>query len=102
MEKILTLTIFSKQRTSKDGKKFMTYFTKMPNEDTSIKVKFRQVCGAPECPANIDLRQKGCNMSTEPYTDSVTGESKESRVLWISEWEMSPNEYHDSSMDDYF
>lgn len=52
MEKTLELTIFAKKRTSKDGKKtFLTYFTTMPGRDKANKVKFREECGAPDCPA---------------------------------------------------
>lgn len=102
MSKTITITVFSKQRTANDGKKFKTYFAKMPGEDKAVKVKFRESCGAPECPANIDLMQGGCNMSAEKFTDVVTGELKEVPVLWISEWKPSKEEYRDTSMDKYF
>ena len=82
MEKTLELTIFVKKRTSKDGKKtFFTYFTTMPGRDKANKVKFREECGAPDCPANIVLRKGDCNMARETYTDEVTGEAKSVDVL---------------------
>lgn len=102
MSKKLTITVFSKQRTARDGKKFKTYFASLREGEPAVKVKFREECGAPDCPANIDLEQNWCNMSAEKYTDVVTGEVKEARVLWISNWTASAEAYRDTSMDDYF
>ena len=102
MSKTITVTVFSKQRTAKDGKKFNTYFTTMPGDEKAIKVKFRQACGAPECPANIDLIQGKCNISKETFTDVVTGEVKSVPVLWVSEYTLSKDVYRDTSMDEYF
>ena len=101
MEKILELTIFAKKRSTKDGKKFATYFTTMPGRDKANKVKFREECGAPECPANIVLRKGDANLSKETYTDEVTGEVKAVDVLWISKWEAGAP-YEDKSMDEWF
>lgn len=102
MSKTITITVFSKQRTANDGKKFKTYFTTMPGDEKAIKVKFREACGAPECPANIDLIQGQCNISKETYTDVVTGEVKAVPVLWVSDYTPSKEVYRDTSMDKYF
>lgn len=103
MAKTLTITVFSKQRTAADGKKFKTYFASLREGEPYVKVKFREQCGAPaDCPANIDLTQQDCNLSKETYTDVVTGEVKTVPVLWVSNWKGSANEYRDTSMDDYF
>lgn len=118
-EKTLTLTIFGKKRKAKDGHVFQTYFTELPNGER-VPVKFRMECGEPNtCPVNIDLRQDGCNLSSEKFTrrvfdnliDDETGEvvgtteaeeEKVSKVLWISAWAFSEVEYRDSSMDEFF
>lgn len=100
--KTLTITVFSKNRTAKDGKKFKTYFASLRDGEPAIKVKFREDCGAPDCPANIDLTQAGCNLSKESYADVITGEVKTVPVLWVSEWKPSAVEYRDTSMDEYF
>lgn len=102
MSKTISITVFSKTRNATDGKKFKTYFATMPGEEKAIKVKFREDCGAPDCPANIDLVQDGCNMSKENYTDVVTGEAKSVPVLWVSKWDYSKEAYRDTSMDKYF
>lgn len=121
MSKTLTLTIFAKTRKTKDEREFKTYFTTLPNGE-KVKAKFRRDCGEPEqCPCNIDLTQGGCNLSSEKYTrevevednkiDEATGEVvgtervKEqgvAKVLWISAWAYSAEEYRDTSMDEFF
>ena len=102
MSKPITIIVFSKQRTANDGKKFKTYFATLPGDEKPMKVKFRESCGAPECPANIDLMQGECNISKETYTDVVTGEVKAVPVLWVSKFTMSKEAYRDTSMDKYF
>jgi hypothetical protein len=119
MSKTLTLTIFAKTRKSKAGREFKTYFTTLPNGE-KVKAKFRRDCGEPELfPCNIDLAQGGCNLSSEKYTrevednkiDEATGEvvgtervkeQGEAKVLWISAWAYSAEEYRDTSMDEFF
>lgn len=119
MSKTLTLTIFAKKRKTKDGREFQTYFTTLPNGE-KVKAKFRQECGEPkQFPCNIDLTQGGCNLSAEKYTrevednkiDEATGEvigtervkeQGEAKVLWVSAWAYSAEEYRDSSMDEFF
>ena len=102
MSKPITITVFSKQRTANDGKKFKTYFATLPGDEKPMRVKFREACGVPECPANIDLMQGECNLSKETYTDVVTGEVKAVPVLWVSNFTMSKEAYRDTSMDKYF
>lgn len=102
MSKSITITVFSKQRTANDGKKFKTYFATLPGDEKPMKVKFREACGAPECPVNIDLMQGECNISKETYTDVVTGEVKAVPVLWVSKFTLSKEAYRDTSMDEYF
>ena len=102
MSKTITITVFSKQRTANDGKKFKTYFSTLPGDEKAMKVKFRESCGAPECPANIDIMQGECNISKETYTDVVTGEVKAVPVLWVSNFTMSKEAYRGTSMDKYF
>ena len=102
MSKTITITVFAKRRQTADGKKFSTYFSTLPGDERAVKVKFREDCGAPDCPANIDLTNGDCNLSKENYTDVVTGGLKSVPVLWISKWNYSKDEYRDTSMDKYF
>lgn len=119
MSKTLTLTIFAKTRKTKDGRKFNTFVTTLPDGE-KVAVKFQNACGEPKCcPCNIDLTRGGCNLSTEirtrnvvdnkvdPATGEVVGteivqEKTDVKVLWISAWAYSAEEYRDSSMDEFF
>lgn len=119
MTKTLTLTIFAKTRKTNDGREFKTYLTTLPNGQ-KVKVKFQTACGEPKCcPCNIDLMQNGCNLTAEtrvrtvvdskvdPATGEVIGtetvqENAETKVLWISAWAYSAEEYRDTSMDEFF
>lgn len=102
-------TIFAKQRTSKEGNKFYTYFTTLKKADgteITTEVKFKEECGAPDgkaCPMNIKFDKADANFSekTVTYTDA-NGEEQEAirRKLWISKW-TEGEEYVDTSMDDF-
>ena len=118
-EKKLTITVFAKNRKTKDGREFQTFFAKLPDGET-VGVKFREEAGKPKvCPCNIDLRHGMCNLAIEKYTkivsdnkvDEATGEvigteqmqeTATRKVLWVSAWEFSAEEYRDTSMDAYF
>ena len=119
MSTTLTLTIYAKTRKTKDGREFKTYFTTLPNGE-KVKVKFQRDSGEPkQFPCNIDLMQSGCNLSSEKYIrtvednkiDPATGkvvgtetvqEKAVAKVLWISAWVYSDEEYRDTSMDEFF
>lgn len=63
MSKTITITVFSKQRTANDGKKFKTYFTTMPGDEKAIKVKFREACGALSAlPTSTSLRASATSL----------------------------------------
>ena len=101
-------TIFGKKRTTKEGKPFTTYITKMTRKDgeeITVQVKFREECGVPKTlPCNIVFDKKDANYSEkiEKYVDEKTQEEKETvrRILWIQNWEEG-SEYVDTSMDDF-
>ena len=101
-------TIFAKKMTSKDGRQFNRFITKLTRKDgeeVTMNVKFREDCGEPkECPCNIVFDKADANFreKLEQYADKETGEAKEavSRTLWISKWELG-EPYVDTSMDDF-
>lgn len=101
----MEITIFSKRRTSKDGKTFFQYLTTLTRKDNTtevLRVCFRNVdAPKPEtCPRNIIVERDNSNIATRHYTDNSTGEMKTSRTLWVSAWEQG-TEYIDHSLDDY-
>ena len=102
-------TIFAKQRTSKEGNKFYTYFTTLKKNDgteLTTQVKFKEECGNPEgakCPMNIVFDKEDANFTEKNVTyKDAEGVEQEAlrRTLWISKWsEGEP--YVDHSMDDF-
>lgn len=108
--KSLELTIFAKKQQSSDGKIFYRYLTTLPNEEM-VAVRFREEAGNPkDCPCNIIIKKGDCNLAPRKYkvevvnkeTGEVTEEIRESKVLWVSNWEKSTNVYEDTSMDEFF
>ena len=107
----MKVVIFAKKRTTKDGKPFTAYVTKMKNkagDEIACGVRFREECGAPkenECPCFIEFDKADANMNTRTFetTDVETGEIKDvvSRTLWITKWKKSADKYVDHSLDDF-
>lgn len=102
----MEITIFAKKRTTKEGKIFYTYLTRLKRKDgfeETSQVKFREPAEAPKpdcCPCNIIVEKDNMNMSKKILTDTTTGEIIESRTLWIAAYAVG-SEYVDHSMDDY-
>lgn len=101
-----TITIFSKKRTTKDGKAFNAFITRLTKKDgsnvvTSVMFPEENKPNALECPMNIDVPKGMMNLSTKTITDETTGAIIESRTLWIKAWEKSKTPYVDTSLDDF-
>lgn len=104
----MEITIFAKQRQTKDGKTFYQFLTTLAKKDgttETMRVAFRQVDGnstpkAESCPRNIKFPRESANVATTSYTDTATGELKQRKTLWITQWEPG-SEYVDHSLDDY-
>lgn len=101
----MELTIFAKNRTSAEGKAFVTYLTtltKKTGEEMTVSVKFREDCGSPKkekCPCNIIVEKEDCNLAKRNYTDK-DGNPALSYTLWISKYS-DGSEYVDHSLDDF-
>lgn len=107
----MKLLIFGKKRTSKEGRDFVTYLTKLTKKDgeeITASVKFTEEAGAPkldECPCYIDVEKSAANLSTKTreVVDEESGEIHHinNQTLWIKKWEMNPEKYVDTSLDDF-
>lgn len=100
------ITIFAKKRTTKDGKKFDAFITRLTKKDgttvvTSVKFPDENKPNAVECPMNIDVPKGKMNLSTRTITDEETGAVVESRTLWVKEWTKSKTPYVDTSLDEF-
>lgn len=102
----MQVTIYAKKRTTKDGKKFFSYLTKLRKKDgseVSASVKFREDCGQPDpkdCPMNITFNKGDANFSSKEMVNEETGEVFISNTLWVNNWEEGER-YVDTSMDDF-
>ena len=86
--------------------------TKKDGTKLGVSIKFRQECGQPDlkdCPcvveiakdkANLEIRQIKDQETGEYVYDETTGEIKEGRTLWVSDWKMI-GPYVDNSLDDF-
>lgn len=111
----MEITIFAKKRQTNTGKVFYNYLstiTKKNGEQTRCVVKFKDDAGQPKpenCPCNIVIEKRDCNMNHAEYTytetDEFTGEAVEKTglrsTLWVSAWKPG-TPYVDHSMDEYF
>lgn len=111
----MKITIYAKKRTTKDGKTFHVYLSKLTKKDgteTPVTVHFRMTAGLPnpdKCPCVIEFYRKNGNVSKKERhfakTDVVTGEIYEETSidtqLWISEYKLCEGEYTDTSMDEF-
>lgn len=107
----MKLLIFGKKRTSREGRDFTTYFTKLHKTDgteITTSVKFTEKAGAPnleDCPIYIDVEKKDANLAekVKNVTDLDTGEIShiQDKTLWVKKWTKNPEKYVDTSLDDF-
>lgn len=101
---MITVNVFKKEKTSKEGRKFNSYLTRLTNkstgEEVSASVKFEDGVDAPkEFPIRIDVTNG--SVSTKKYQDEKTMEEKLSYTLWVRVWNVSKEAYEDKSLDDW-
>ena len=103
----MEITIFSKKRTTKEGKIFFNYLSSLKRKDgtvlNGVAVKFREEAGNPKperCPMNIKFNREDANLSRREYVRDDTGEVAEKFTLWVSKWEQGAA-YVDHSLDEF-
>lgn len=106
----MEITIYAKKRTTREGKTFYNYLSRLNRRDETgeiisqiVSVKFREDAGTPKpenCPMNIEFPKQTANLSSRNYTREDTGETGKSYTLWISEWEPG-TPFVDHSLDDF-
>jgi len=102
----MTITIFAKQKTSREGKAFYIFLSTLTNKQTGetmpVRVKFREAAGTPDphmCPRVITFEKKNANMVREHYVND-DGEARQTATLWVSAWS-DAGEYVDHSLDEF-
>lgn len=101
---MLTLNVFKKVRTTKEGKAFPAYITRITNKETGETVasslKFEEDVDVPkEFPIRIDVISG--SVSTRKFTDEKTNEEKVGYTVWVREWKKSDEEYVDESLNEW-
>lgn len=101
---MITVDIFKKEKTSKEGRKFNSYLTRITNktthEEVNASVKFEDGVDIPkEFPIRIDVMNG--SVSAKKYQDPKTMEEKTGYTLWVREWKKSDDVYEDKSLDDW-
>lgn len=101
----MIINIFAKKHTTKEGKMFRTYLTRLHNKrtgkDETFNVKFRESCNFNnvDCPCSIRIDLKKCNMVKDTYL-TTEGQEVESRILWVTSID-EILEFVDDSLNDY-
>lgn len=100
----MIITVFAKNRTTKDGRKFQSYITKLAKKDgttDTVSVKFPPDEAPKEFPCNIVITDKGdCNISEKEFVNTETGVTGKGKTLWVKKYTMG-EPYVDHSLDDY-
>ena len=104
----MEITVFAKKRKANNGNEFYAYIARLVNKNTgeqeTMSVKFKRDTQLPDpadCPMNIEIEKKDCNIATSTYTDEASAEVRISKILWVNAWTPG-SAYEDHSMDDYF
>lgn len=98
-------TVFAKQRTDKNSRKFYTYLAQLDNPRTgerlTVAVKFPEGKEPKPvgCPMNIVFNKDAANLSHRRY-EKDNGEVGVSHTLWVSDWKEG-EPYVDHSLDDF-
>ena len=102
----MEIAIFAKNRTTKEGKNFYSYLSRIINkrgEEFPVTVKFREDCKPvppQDCPCNIVIEKENCSLSGRKF-ETENGETGIGYTLWVSAWEYG-GEFVDHSLDDFF
>lgn len=110
----MKLNVFKKIGKSQDGREFPIFLSTLVKKDGTelkVSVKFRQDAqqlDAKKCPCVIDVDKKTASLSVkpirddngDPIVDEKTGDFKNSKTLWVTDWTFI-GPYEDHSLDDF-
>ena len=101
----MKITVFVKKGTTKDGKKFYNYVSKLVKvngDEVYVTVKFPEddKPKADECPLNIEFDKSDANLSVTKDT-AEDGTVYEHKTLWVKKYTRSKDKYVDKSLDEF-
>ena len=101
----MKITVYAKKRSTKDGKTFYTYISKLPKKDGSTvtaSVMFPED-NKPKpdaCPCNIEFKHENANLDRK--TDvAEDGNVYERNTLWLKKFEFSAEKFVDTSLNEF-
>lgn len=104
----MKITLFRKVRTTKEGKKFDSFITKLAKKDgteITASVKFsgdsRDAFDASLCPYIIIVDKQDANLSKRETKNEDTGEEHIFYTLWVKKYTVSDEKFVDHSLDDF-
>lgn len=103
---MMKITVFGSNKTSKDGRPFTVFSTRLVNvktgEEEYCNVRFVGVAPIKkeDCPIIIEFNKTDANMSKKRFTDK-NGNTGVNNILWIKNCTISDETYVDHSLDDY-
>jgi len=102
----MEIAIFAKNRTTKEGKKFISYLSRLTKKDGSeipVTVKFRDDSCRPvppeDCPCMIVVEKDKASLSSKKF-ESEDGQTGIGYTLWVGAWGYG-GEFVDHSLDDF-
>lgn len=104
----MKVTLFRKQGTTKDGRKFNIYVSTLTRKDGSkqyVTVKYsggddRKEFNPNKCPYIIDIPRDAANLQIKHWVDR-NGETREDYTLWVKDYVETSEKYVDHSLDDF-
>lgn len=104
----MKVTLFRKQGTTKDGRKFNIFVSTLDRKDGTkqyVTVKYsgedeNKQFNANKCPYIIEVDKHNANLQTKHWTDR-NGEIRDDFVLWVKDYKVSDEVYVDHSLDDF-
>lgn len=102
---MITLNVFKKTRTTKEGKPFPAYITRIVNkatgEEVTASLKFEEDVDTPkdkDFPIRINVLEG--SISSRKFTDK-DGVEKVGYTVWVRDWKKSDEVFVDKSMDEW-
>lgn len=104
----MNLTIFAKNKETKDGKKFVEYSTHIQRRDGTEQfaiVKFTRGTSVPrqeDCPLNVIINKEDASLAKKAWVSADGEKHGMNYTLWVDEWTPdTENPFRDTSLDEY-
>ena len=104
----MNLTLFARNRETKDGKKYVEFSTHIQRRDGTEQfaiVKFNQGTAMPkkeDCPLNVVVEKEDASLSKKAWVSEDGTKKGVNYTLWVSNWKVDvANPFRDTSLDEF-